>query len=67
MSPIALLEELTPCKHYHTVDERIDYLEKILIPSLQQYHHEKCPKAKKLSVMARIDLLFTVLDKLTCL
>jgi hypothetical protein len=66
MSPISQLEELTPCKHYKNNQDRIDYLENNLIPSLKQYH-EKCGKTKKPLVIRRIEILSMVLDKLLCL
>ena len=66
MSPAAMLDELTPHKHYRNNQDRIDYLENILIPSLKQYH-ERCGKNKKPVVSRKIDTLSKVLDRLLCL
>lgn len=66
MSPIEILDFETPCKHYRNNQERIDYLENILIPSLKQYH-TRCGRTKKSLVMKKIDRLGVVLDKLLCL
>lgn len=66
MSPTEMLENETPNKHYRNNQERIAYLEDILIPSLKQYY-TRCGKTKKSLVMKKIDTLSLVLDRLLCL